>query len=241
MRPRIALATLALLAGCAAQPAKIVAGPEQAPARAEAGPVTDLDPLPETLAGMARQGPPQRDTAPATQGSFLRYAGPGGIATVYLYTRDGMPPVDDAAAAVVTRELVLATIAASALHARAEAGDKPPPVPAWRSFMIQIGTARAGGTAPLRCAHAAVVLRDRPYDDFVCVTGLGGRLLKLRLTLARVPGTEGRAAGYVGAFAAAVLERLPGAVAPGPVPDAAPDGTPRPAPANPRRGNLLRT
>ena len=98
---------------------------------------------------------------------------------------------------------------------------------------------------PMRCAQLALVLRDRPLSEFVCVTGLAQRLLKIRLTLAHPPGAEARAAGYVGSFAAEVLHRLPAGAtppdaAPGVAPDAAPPRPGRP-PSGPPRAPLFRT
>lgn len=227
MRPPIALAALALFAACATPDGKGAGG-----ISAESTFAGALGLLPETLAGMTRQGAPQPEPVPGADGGLLRYASRAGIATVSLFTRDGGPIPDGPDSPAVMRELVLSTLAASAIRGAEAEGGKPPPSAAWRAFTVQ-----ANGVTPMRCAQLALVLRDRPLSEFVCVTGVAQRLLKIRLTLAHPPGAETRAAGYAGSFAAEVLHRLPTG---GAAPDAAPPAPGR-QPGTTPRGNLLRT
>lgn len=184
MRALVAVAALMLLAGCGAPPAK----PE---VRASAGvnfraEAALLDALPAAIAGFERRGPAEPDPTPGmVTGALTRFARQGAFATLYLFNRGTTTVPEGPASPQAMAELRDTLLAASVSLARVS----PTPL-AWQHFTIGNRQGQRSGGPELACARGVLTLPTGPRIEMACVTGLDGRMFKIRITAMPAAGQE---------------------------------------------------
>ncbi|MFT8245422.1 hypothetical protein [Roseomonas sp. BN140053] len=142
-----------------------------APATAGEAAVTRL---PAEAGGFRLAGPAQPDRTPGVrEGMIARYEGRWGFATTYLFTREAAAVEEGPDSRQARQELV--TAAAASLIAATQNGAPRPAREAAVTF-------QQGNAPALRCLLFERSLQSGLMTDFVCVTGVGGRLFKLRVT-----------------------------------------------------------
>lgn len=204
---------LATTAGAAQAQTKAPLPPPATQAAPSGERLAVLERLPERIGSFVRSGPPRQDTtANVADGAILRYQGPSGFMTVFLYRMAGQAIPDGAESAIIQSEL--AASERQMLNAMAQPG--PEGVPRAPAEMIT-GYAFAAPDGPrFRCvearrAIAAPQAGSGPWQqhEHVCVTGRLQGYLKIRVTYRVAQPESERVRGAVqalvgGAGAAAV-------------------------------------
>ncbi len=192
-------APLALaVAGCTVPSIPLISRPEapRTVALAEAGAR-----FPPEAAGL-RLVTTAPDTAPdVREGIVARYEATWGYATVTLFRRDAAVP--DGPSNAVRDELTIATRDALAVAAARGAPDPR---------AVRVALIQGPGLPDLPCSLAERAGRPFGTMDYTCVTGLGGRIVKLRITARTNAEGMAEANATVSGFATSVMRSLAGGV-----------------------------
>lgn len=133
--------------------------------------------LPERVAGFERRGPVQPDRTPGMiEGAIQSYGAPVATATVYLFKRRS-EAVPDGPASRATQDELGDSIGGAMARLGMERGGGEIRFERERDTTLTV----QGGPA-VRCGLIRQKLGEGLQTDFVCVTGLAGRLLKFRIT-----------------------------------------------------------
>lgn len=184
MRGLLAAAALLLLAGCGA-PAEKPGLPARPGVNARAESAL-LDALPDMIAGFERRGPAVPDPTPGmVTGAFTRFTRQGAFATLYLFNRGTTPVPEGPASSQAMTELRDTLLGASMMVPRADVS----PI-RWQHFTIGNRQGQQAGGPELACARSPVAAPGGTRIEMACVTGLDGRMLKIRVTATLAPGQE---------------------------------------------------